>query len=124
MALFGSKKTTKTVAAKADKKEVAVVNAVSTPSAYDVTAAVIGPRITEKATMTAEKGVYIFNISTTATKPTIANAIKALYGVTPVKVRVAVTPAKQVIVRGKKGMKSGVRKAYVYLKAGDKIELA
>jgi len=43
--------------------------------------------------------------------------------VKPEKVRVAAIPAKKVFVRGKKGVKSGGKKAYVYLKKGDKIEL-
>jgi len=33
-------------------------------------------------------------------------------------------PSKAVIVRGKRGVKSGVKKAYVYLKKGDNINLS
>lgn len=120
MALF-SKKTKKATPATTEKK-VAVVTA--GPSEYDVTAVVVSPRITEKATVQAENGVYVFNITKDATKPQIARAIAELYKVTPVKVRVASTPAKTVFVRGRVGSKAGVRKAYVYLKKGDKIEIA
>ncbi len=119
MALFSKK--TKKVAPAAEKK-VAVVTA--GPSEYDVTAVVVSPRITEKATVASEQGVYVFNITKDATKPQIARAIAELYKVTPTKVRVASTPAKTVFVRGRVGTKSGVRKAYVYLKKGDKIEIA
>ena len=80
------------------------------------------PRITEKANMAALKNVHTFEISTTATKKDVAETIKAFYKVNPVKVNIVKNPSKEVFLRGKKGFKSGVRKAYVYLKKGDKIE--
>lgn len=82
------------------------------------------PRITEKAALGADKlGVYIFEVTLDSTKKSISASVKAVYGVTPTKVRVAAIPTKQVFVRGKRGVKSGGKKAYVYLKKGDKIEL-
>ncbi|MEK7635264.1 MAG: 50S ribosomal protein L23 [Patescibacteria group bacterium] len=80
------------------------------------------PRITEKASFVAEKGVYTFEVAVDATKKQVAEAVKVFYKVTPVKVNMVKNPAKQVFVRGKKGTKAGVKKAYVYLKEGDKIE--
>jgi large subunit ribosomal protein L23 len=82
------------------------------------------PRITEKAAISAEKGVYVFEIHSTATKASVAASVKELYKVTPVNVNIAKTPKKNVMVRGKKSVKGGVIKAYVTLKKGDKIELA
>jgi ribosomal protein L23 len=58
-----------------------------------------------------------------ATKASIAASVKAVYKVTPLKVRVANIPDKQVFIRGKRGVKRGGKKAYVYLKKGDKIEI-
>lgn len=82
------------------------------------------PRITEKAAIGADKaGVYVFEVTKSANKKSISASVRDAYGVTPVKVRVTMMPAKQVFVRGKKGVKSGGKKAYVYLKKGDKIEL-
>ena len=82
------------------------------------------PRITEKAAIGADRsGVYVFEVAETATKGSIAASIKASYKVTPVKVRVARIVDKRVVVRGKRGVKTGGKKAYVYLKKGDKIEL-
>lgn len=84
----------------------------------------LGPRITEKAALGADKSnVYVFQVSKIATKRSISNSVRESYKVTPVKVRVANIPAKKVFVRGKAGVKAGGRKAYVYLKKGDKIEL-
>ncbi|MDP2642150.1 MAG: 50S ribosomal protein L23 [bacterium] len=82
------------------------------------------PRITEKAALGADKsGVYVFEVSKSATKKSIAASVHEAYGVTPEKVRVAAIPLKRVVVRGKRGVKSGGKKAYVYLKKGDKIEI-
>ena len=82
------------------------------------------PRITEKAALAADKSnVYIFEVARNATKKSISVSVRDVYKVNPVKVRVANIPPKQVFIRGKKGVKSGGKKAYVYLKAGDKIEL-
>ncbi len=82
------------------------------------------PRITEKAALGADRaGVYVFEVGENSTKSSIAASVKALYKVTPVKVRVAKIVSKAVFVRGKRGVKKGGKKAYVYLKKGDKIEL-
>lgn len=82
------------------------------------------PRITEKAALGADKSnVYIFEVTQDSTKKSISASVRDVYGVTPEKVRVVAIPAKRVFVRGKRGVKSGGKKAYVYLKKGDKIEL-
>jgi large subunit ribosomal protein L23 len=80
------------------------------------------PRITEKANLLAGENVHAFEVAPGATKQEVAEAVRAFYKVTPVKVRIVKNPAKEVFVRGKKGVKAGVKKAYVYLKEGDKIE--
>ena len=89
----------------------------------NLTSILVHPHITEKAAMAAEHGVYVFRVEKTATKITVAKAVKELYKVTPVKVRVVNIPRKAVIVRGRKGMQPGFKKAYIYLKKGDKIDI-
>lgn len=86
----------------------------------------ISPRITEKGAYMAEKGCYVFNVSVTANKQQIADAIRATYKVMPRLVRVAAVPRKEVYTRGtnRHGKTVGGKKAYVYLKSGDTIELA
>ena len=80
--------------------------------------------MSEKAIIGADKaGVYVFEVTKEATKPQIAASVKAEYKVVPVKVRTALIQTKAVFVRGKHGTKSGGKKAYVYLKKGDKIEI-
>lgn len=84
---------------------------------------IIRPRVTEKATTVAEGGIYVFEIEKGTTKREVAKAVEELYKVKPVKVNIVKIPRKQVFVRGKKGFKAGGKKAYVYLKNGEKIEI-
>lgn len=106
-----AKKTTKTKAVA--KKE-------TSPKAYD---AIISPRITEKAAISAESNAYIFNVKIDATKAEIAQAVEAVYKVTPVKVTVVRYPGKNVFARGKRGKTAGGKKAYVFLKKGEQIQV-
>lgn len=87
-----------------------------------MTTIIKNPRITEKASFSAEQNVYTFDISASANKTEIKKAIFALYKVKPIKVNVLTIPRKKIMSRGKVGTKGGGRKAFVYLKKGDKIE--
>ncbi|MCC7004340.1 50S ribosomal protein L23 [Candidatus Nomurabacteria bacterium] len=89
----------------------------------DLRAVIVGPRITEKASMKAESNVYVFEVIETATKEIVEKAIKTLYKVSPIKINMIKIPQKKVFTRGKIGFKKGGKKAYVYLKKGDKIEI-
>jgi large subunit ribosomal protein L23 len=80
------------------------------------------PRITEKAGIRSElQNAYTFEVLPSATKKTIAQAIREIYKVTPIKVNITKLPAKNVVKRGKKGRTQAVKKAIVFLKKGDKI---
>lgn len=81
------------------------------------------PRITEKASFNAEQNVYTFDITKSANKTEIKKAIFTLYKVKPTKVNVLTVPRKNIMSKGKAGTKGGGRKALVYLKKGDKIEI-
>jgi len=122
MALFKQKKEEK----KPVVKDV-VVQKAALPSSERVFHGVVlsRPRITEKATESAERGVYVFEVDTNANKKEIAEGVKELYGVTPRKVRVTQIPQKTVMSRTRRtrGIKKGGKKAYVYLKKGDTIEI-
>ena len=82
---------------------------------------IIGPRITEKSAIAADKGAYTFNVPENANKNEVKKAIKMLYNVSPVKVSITQRTSKIVMRRGVIGKKSGGKKAVVYLKKGDKI---
>jgi large subunit ribosomal protein L23 len=83
------------------------------------------PRITEKGAYLSEHGAYVFNIAHKVSKKEIAQAIQTLYKVTPRKIAVLAVPRKQVKTRNTNRTGSTVkgRKAYVYLKKGETIEL-
>lgn len=87
---------------------------------------IIAPRITEKGARLSAEGTYLFNVATSATKSEVATAIRTLYKVTPRKVTFTAIPRKVVMTRGtnRKGITKGGKKAYVFLKKGDKIDLA
>ncbi|MBI1974454.1 MAG: 50S ribosomal protein L23 [Candidatus Zambryskibacteria bacterium] len=71
---------------------------------------ILGPCITEKAMIGADKNdVYAFNVTKSVNKHAIALAIKEAYQVTPKKINVTNAGEN--------------KKAYVYLKKGDKIEI-
>jgi large subunit ribosomal protein L23 len=88
----------------------------------DISNVLVRPHITEKAASESVHNAYAFEIASWATKGEVKKAVELIYKVTPVKVNVVHLPAKKVVVRGKKGTKSGKKKAYVFLKKGDKIE--
>jgi large subunit ribosomal protein L23 len=118
MAILGSKKN-KT----AKKAEETKIEKTGEVSAFPKMV-LIKPRITEKASFKAEMdNVFVFEVTKDSNKKSISKAVSELYKVNPVRVNITTNPSKNVFVRGKKGVKSGVKKAYVYLKKGDKIEL-
>ena len=81
------------------------------------------PHITEKSTNMANQGIYTFKVLSSANKIIIKKAFQEMYGFEPVKVRMVNTPPKKRKVRGKIGVKPGFKKALVYLKEDDKIEI-
>ncbi len=92
-------------------------------SAHDI---ILAPWFSEKALIQTERGVYAFAVPKNANKYEIAKAIKDVYSVTPVKVRIVNTPGKPVSMRTRRGdaFRAKRRKAYVYLKKGDTIQFA
>jgi len=84
-----------------------------------------GPRITEKGAYLAESGVYVFNVAMDATKHDIMKAVHTIYKVMPRKVTVARIPRKTVQTRNtnRKGTTRAGKKAYVFLKKGETIDI-
>lgn len=82
------------------------------------------PHFTEKSSRAAEAGVYVFRVAENSNKVQIKEAIQDLYGVNVAKVNVLSARSKKRFSRGKIGERTGYKKAMVFLKAGEKIELA
>lgn len=87
---------------------------------YDI---IIAPMITEKATILAEQGKYIFRVTDVATKTRIKKNIEKLYSVKVDKVNIINLKPKAKRFRGVKGMRNGIRKAIVTLQQGQSIDL-
>ena len=96
------------------------------PTDRDLDSVIIKPRITEKAVGKSEHNVYTFVVACSATKYDVRDAIKAHFGVTPVKVNIVNKTPRQYKSRSKGRIltEKGMKKAYVYLKSGDTIDLA
>lgn len=85
---------------------------------------IISPRLTEKASNLSSQNVYTFNVKDNATKLNLSKEIEKTYKVKPLKINILNQPRKAVFSRGKLGFKSGFKKASVFLKKGDKLDLA
>jgi large subunit ribosomal protein L23 len=114
---------TKVVAEKKTKKSLKsnAANLTKAPSRILKT-----PRITEKAVYMTMQHAYVFDVAQDATKRDVMTAVKALYDVTPRKVNIVNKEPRAYVARfrNRVGTLSGVKKAYVFLKKGDKIDLA
>ena len=91
------------------------------PEHYDV---IVKPVITEKATMASEAGAVVFQVTKTATKPLIKEAVEALFGVKVKAVNTTITKGKTKRFRGRPGVRSDVKKAYVTLEEGNSIDVS
>ncbi|MCL2017734.1 MAG: 50S ribosomal protein L23 [Alphaproteobacteria bacterium] len=82
------------------------------------------PIISEKSAKLAETNGLAFEIDPRATKKEVANAVKAIYNVAPAKVNIVVIKGKTKNFRRFAGTQKTVKKAYITLKPGEKIEIA
>ena len=115
-------KALKSEAVKEEKKEKAGAKESKSELASKI---ILSPHITEKTTLFSERGVYTFRVSPRANKIMVKKAIADMYGFEPRKIRITNMPSKvRSLRKGKKGVRPGYKKAEVYLKEGDKIEIA
>ena len=91
------------------------------PEHYDV---IVKPVITEKATMASEAGAVVFQVAKDASKPQIKEAVEAVFGVKVKAVNTVVTKGKAKRFRGRPGVRSDVKKAYVTLEEGNTIDVS
>ncbi len=123
MGLFSRKPKADTESTKTPVVSKVAPKALSTDR--NLASVIIGPRITEKAVSLGESNVYTFNVRRDATKFLVRDAIKALYGLTPVRINIVnKKPATRLSGSRNRMVKvNGHKKAYVYLKKGDTINL-
>ena len=87
---------------------------------YDV---IVGPHITEKATLLSEQNAVVFRVANTATKPQIKAAVEALFGVTVAGVNTIVQKGKTKKWKGAPYQRSDMKKAIVTLADGQSIDV-
>lgn len=97
----------------------AATKTAATAAMYDL---VRLPVVTEKATMASEFGKVVFQVSDSASKGEVKQAIEALFGVKVTKVNTLNTKGKVKSFRGMKGQRSGYKKAVVTLAEGQTID--
>ena len=91
------------------------------PEHYDV---IKKPIITEKATMASEANAVVFQVAMDATKPMIKEAVEAVFNVKVKAVNTTITKGKEKRFRGRPGVRSDRKKAYVTLEAGNSIDVS
>jgi len=108
------------------KKEVAKKPTLSTKGkkvSLALSAVLLNPHVTEKASWLAEKGQYVFHVRNDATKGAIRESVESLYGVHVTKVGLIVKPARRVRTGRKTTLKPELKKAIVHLAKGESIEI-
>ncbi len=81
------------------------------------------PHITEKATDLAERNQYVFKVESETNKIEIKKALKNLYKVDVISVKVINVPRRKRRLGKVMGWRSGYKKAIVRVKEGQKIEI-
>jgi large subunit ribosomal protein L23 len=87
---------------------------------YDI---IKSPAITEKATLASEHNQVVFNVARNATKPEIKKAVEGLFGVKVKAVNTLVRKGKQRRFKGQLALLSDVKKAYVTLEEGQRLDV-
>jgi len=83
----------------------------------------LGPHISEKATVVAEKNrQYVFRVRPDANKLEIKKAVEKLFNVQVASVNTTITKGKNKRFGRSLGRRSDIKKAYVALKAGFDID--
>ena len=91
------------------------------PNHYDV---IRKPIITEKATMASEANAVVFQVAMDATKPMIKEAVEAVFGVKVKAVNTTITKGKVKRFKGRPGVRSDKKKAYVTLEEGNTSDVS
>ena len=87
---------------------------------YDI---IKSPAITEKATLVSANNQVVFNVAREATKTDIKKAVEGLFGVKVKAVNTLVRKGKERRFRGRPAMLSDVKKAYVTLEEGQRLDV-
>lgn len=87
---------------------------------YDI---IRSPAITEKGTLISEHNQVVFTVAANATKPAIKKAVEGLFGVKVKSVNTLVRKGKERRFRGRAAVLSDVKRAYVTLEKGERLDV-
>jgi large subunit ribosomal protein L23 len=84
---------------------------------------IVGPVITEKATIASENNQVVFQVALKASKPMIKEAVESLFNVKVTAVNTMRVKGKVKRFRGLPGKRNDVKKAIVTLAEGQMIDV-
>lgn len=84
---------------------------------------IISPVFSEKATVANELNKFTFKVNNNADKVSIKESIEKIFNVKVKSVNILNLKGKSKIFKGRKGTRSGYKKAIVTLNAGQTIDL-
>ncbi len=84
---------------------------------------ILTPKISEKAVYLAERGIYVFEVPSSANKIEVAKAIEAAFKVNVTDVNMIIAKGKAKRFRQVLGQERDIKKAMVKLKSGQTIKL-
>ena len=84
---------------------------------------ILRAHLTEKSSNSSNNNVYTFVVTDDTNKTELEKEIQKNYKVNPIKINIINLPKRKVLVRGRIGEKKGKKKALVFLKKGDTINL-
>lgn len=98
----------------------------SASASRDLSSVLLRPRVTEKSSRQNDQGIYTFVVRRTATKYDVRDAIKLLFTVTPRKVTMVnrAPRTSHSRSRSRNVVVPGMKKANVFLRKGDRIDVA
>ncbi len=81
------------------------------------------PHISEKASLLAESGFYVFKVGEDANKMEVKKEVEGVYKVDVLSVRMVRLPSKKRRVGRIEGVRPGYKKAVVKIKPGQRIDI-
>ena len=83
----------------------------------------IKPLVSERSAELANSGVYVFSVNPEVNKIQVANAVADNYNVKVARVNILKTPSKMKAYGRITGRRSGIKKAFVTLAKGQRIQV-
>jgi large subunit ribosomal protein L23 len=82
------------------------------------------PLVSEKTTRASENNQVVFAVNSSSTKTDIKKAVEEIYKVKVKSVNTLNLKGKKKVFRGRIGIQSDLKKAYVVLESGQNIDMA